>query len=848
MACFTDFKEAVALFMDSADAAALLDDVKARAEARIRKRFEPRAAAYNKSVDEILEERARNVKKARLQSLMNVVKFQDAVEQVRGFKNKAKGTNAFFSGVEGNIARGRDSLDAGVHSAELRINSYFLTRLDRDGVTDYFNTTKNGLNIAKEMDTPGSSGDVMAQKTAAVIKDVNEYGVKLLNEQGADISIVDDHIAKLVHNVRNMKSATGNGLQDIYLKSSLMIKHRGNYVSMIEEYKETAFNRWKNTIVPLTDEERTLENVAVEDTDKFWKSFYTAVTTGVHKLPYDTGGNTFLVRAGGNLANKLSAKRVWFAKRGGESWFKYNKDYGYSNVHDAVVTQYEQMGKSLGIMKKLGTSPENFTARLIEKMRKESQGQAGAKKLLARAQNTAKYILGDRDIVSDGLAGHILNAFRILQYISKTGNITLSSFPDFAIMQSALRQHGIPASKVYQEAISQLIKGLPKGEVKQVLLNLRLYADGSLGGFMQRFGAQDTFYGNWAKAMRLQERLTGINRFDNTGRATMGILLSSNLAQQLKKNFFELEEPERRTLEISGIDEKIWKTLQANQDKLVIADRQKFLTPQISDDLSEESIAEHMFENKTKKVSPVKLTKTRELINDRLSLYFTDQSAYGKIMPTSSDIAFMNMGINTKTFPGRVWQLMTMFKSFQVSATRRTLGRFVYGNGAESVYEAFIGGQADFKGMGNYMIHAMPWGYLSYASKLVAAGFAPPDPRDLKTIIESMNQGGVTFIYGSQLADVFNSQHDFLMSQLGPGVKSIKDFMGLAIRLAEGKKSAKQIDWFVESNLPLIHTFYAKGVLNHTILKSIHKAVDPMYEYNAIQRANKRGLHYLWGP
>lgn len=848
MACFLDFKDAVALFMDSADAKALLDDVKTRAEGRLRKRYKSRAAAYNKSVDEILEERARNVKKARLQSLMNVVKFQDAVEQVRGFKNKARGTNAFFSGVESNIKRSRESLDAGVHAAEFRINSYFLTRLDRDGVTDYFNTTKNGLNIAKEIDTPGSTGDVLAQKTAAIINDINKYGVKLLNEQGADIAVVDDHIAKLVHNVRSMKSATGNGIQDAYLKGSLMIKHRGNYATMIEEYKERAFDRWKNTIVPLTDEERTLENVAVEDTDKFWKSFYTAVTTGVHKVPYDTGGSPFLVRAGSNLANKLSAKRIWFAKRGGESWFKYNKDYGYSNVHDAVVTQYEQMGKSLGIMKKLGTSPANFTARLIQKMRDESQGQTDAKKFLARAQNTAKYILGDRDIVSDGLAGHILNVFRIIQYISKTGNITLSSLPDFAIMQSALRQHGIPASKVYQEAIGNLIKGLPKGELKQVLLNLRLYADGSFGGLMQRFGAQDTFYGNWAKAMRLQERLTGLTRFDNTGRATMGILLSNNLAQQLKKTFFELEEPERRTLEISGIDEKIWKTLQANQDKLVIADRQKFLTPEISDELSEESIAEHLFENKTKEVSAVKLARARELINDRLSLYFTDQSAYGKIMPTSSDIAFMNMGINTKSFPGRVWQLMTMFKSFQVASTRRTLGRFVYGKGAESVYEAFIGGQADFKGMGNYMIHALPWGYLSYASKLVAAGFVLPDPRDPKTIIESMNQGGVTFMYGSQLTDIFNSQHDFLISQLGPGVRSIGDFMALTIRLLEGKKSAKQIDWLVESNLPLIHTFYAKAVLNHTILKSIHKAVDPMYEYNAIKRANARGLHYMWGP
>ena len=851
--CATDFKKAVSGLMSEDDADALFEEARSAALARWQKRLMPKSEALNKSFEELIAEREVKQRRARLQSLQNVVKYHGAIKQIKQFKTLSRGLLAFLGGVESNIPNSRVSVVNQMISDERAMKSYYLGDLEKHGLEKLFNSKGIDDELGNELENPGSSKNPQIKKLAEVTKKHQKAVVKSLNEQGADIQTVDNYIAKLKHNAGRMMSATGFGLKDAKLRATLLFKNKGDFKAANAEFKEVAFNRWKNSVEPLTDKD-TFRKIAKEDEGQFYRSFYNSVTTGIHKVPAlegtsaASGANPLISRIGSNIANKLSAERILHFNEGG--WVKYNKQYGYDTIHDAIVKQFDEAGKSLGLMKKSGTSPRTFLARLHRAIQEEGETrqEPGFNKNMKRAKNLIDTIVGDNDRPMEGLAGQMFRSFRLSQYLSKTGSIMLSSIPDLGIMTSALRQHGIPAATVYSEALKNLAKGIPKGELKQLALQLRIYSDGTLGSLMSKFGSTDTLYGNFAKMMKIQDKLSGINRWDNTTRYTMGYLLSKKLASVIDTDFDKLIPSQKRTLEISGMNEKMWRLMQANKDSFNTIQNMKFITPDIVDDFTDESIARIYHGNATGKTTELKLKQARDETKEALGIFFTDQTAYGKILPTASDRSLMHGGAKANTFAGQVWRMITMFHSFHVASTRRTLGRFLYGNGAEDLYDALIRGKADFKGMGQYMLQTLPLGYVSYASKLMAVGLEPPPLNDKKTWAEAAQRGGMFFIYGAYFADAFNSQHDFLSSLSGPGIKTVADTIGLINKIISGKNPANAALWLAQGNIPFINLFYLKAAMDHALLNGIHNKIDPTYTYKKIQRAKKNNQRYLWVP
>ncbi len=852
--CMTDFKKAVAGLMTQGDAEDLLDEAQTRAEARWRKRLEPRSQALNKSFEELIDERDAKLKTARLQSLQNVVKYHAALKQIDAFKIKSKGLLAYLGGVESNIPNSRVSIVSQMIADEKRIKSYFLTDLEKHGLSKLFETKGIDDELGGEIENPGTSKREDIRQLAKIMSKHQSYIVKELNAQSANIKEAEGYIARLKHNSGRMLKATGFGLKDAKLRTQLFLKNKGNWVEANKEFKTMAFDRWKNIIEPLVDKNKTFARTASEDEDRFYKSFYNAVTTGVHKVPklettsIPSGGSPLITRIGSNLANKLSADRVLHFNEGG--WVKYNKEYGYDTIHDAYISQLEKSGQAVGLMKKSGASPRTFLTRLHRQIQEmgETRQEPGFKKNMIRAQNLIDTIIGDNDRPMDGLAGSIFRVFKLVQYASKTGGIVLSSTPDLGNMTSALRQHNIPALKVYPKALEFVAKGAPKGELKQLLLQIGIYSDGALGSLMTKFGSVDTPYGFFSKLMKINDKLNLINRWDNGTIHTMGYMLSNKLASIIDTTFEDILPAEKRTLEISGVDKKTWSLIQENKHALTTFEDKNFLTPDMANEFTDESIAKIYYGNKAGKTTPLKIKQAKENVRDALGIYFTDQTSYGKIMPNASDRALMLGGTKANTFAGQIWRMITMFHSFHFASTRRTLGRFMFGNGAENLHEALIQGKADFKGFGNFMLQSLPLGYLSYASKLMARGLMPPPLNEKKTWEESMVRGGMGFAYGSYFADAFNSQHDFISSVAGPGLKTVFDVVKLLNKIADGKDASKAAAWLVQGNMPFINIFYLKAALDHTILNAIHQKIDPNYIYNLRQKAIKNNQHYLWQP
>lgn len=313
--CLTDFKKAVAGLMDEDDAQALFDEAESSALARWQKRLAPKSEALNKSFEELMDERDTKLRRARLQSLQNVVKYHAAIKQIKEFKTLSRGLLAFLGGVESNIPKSRVSIVNQMISDDRAIKSYFISDLEKNNLEKLFDAKGIDDELGNELENPGSSSNSDIKKLGEIIKKHQKAVVKSLNEQGADIQVVDNYIAKLKHNAGRMMSATGFGLKDAKLRATLLLKNKGDFKTANDEFKEIAFQRWKETVEPLTDKD-TFRKIAQEDQGRFYRSFYNAVTTGIHKVPtldstsVGSGASPLITRIGSNLANKLSSERV----------------------------------------------------------------------------------------------------------------------------------------------------------------------------------------------------------------------------------------------------------------------------------------------------------------------------------------------------------------------------------------------------------------------------------------------------------------------------------------------------------------------------------------------------------
>lgn len=843
--CVSDFKGVVQDWMSGKEADSLIKEVKARTRARQERRLMPRAEALNMSIDELIAEREFMEKVSRRQSTLAMIKAINAEKQIRAFKNRSKGAFAYFGGVESNIPNSRVSVVGQILADNLKAKSYFLTLMEKEGIKAQFDDLKNGTELAKALWDKDAVVSPEIRKLAKVIKRVNENLVKQLNREGAAIKTVDDYVAKLSHNKRLMMSATGFGLKDSALRGKLLIKNKGDWSAMNKEFTEIAYTRWRNFTRPHLNADKTFERVPQADEEDFMRSVYESVISGIHKVPYTEQGHPMITPINSNLGKTLSAKRVLHWKDG-TSWEAYNKSYGHGSVHDAIISHIDHMSKSLGIMKRLGTSPRVFAERLLRKMEKEGRDISNLnanRKRFHQSKNVLNAVLGDDEVVPDGLIGKMISATRTFSYLVKMGHITLASIPDLNNMMSALKMHNIPNMEVMSEALTNLAKGMPKGAAKELSLDLGTYSDGSIGTMMNKLGNVDTVYGVFSKAMKINDKLIGINRWDSINRHSMGYMLSRNLAKLSHLDFDDLPMGEQRTLEISGVNKNIWGLLKANTDQLTEIKGQKFLAPSIIDRISDKSIHANM--SPDVKLSPAKMARLRQTMKDRLSIYFTDQTAYGKIFPNASDMALMNFGINKSTLPGKLWGLVTMFKSFHVASFRRTIGRFLYSKGADNLYDALVGGKADYKGMMDYMIKSLPWGYVSMAAQNASYGLLPPSLSDKNTYIESALRGGLVPLWGSLLMNSYQSSGG-LVSFLGPGASMAKDVGTILSQVASGKSPKVQATWFAEKNTPYLHTFYYDLILKRMFLDGINEHADPTYKYKQQQRARKNNKQYYW--
>lgn len=841
--CFTDFKAALNDIYPGEDNKEMrqdfIDRIEENAKARQEKLAESKAVAYSKTIEEVLAEIEQKQIQDKIFANLNAIKRSKAREQIDQFKkNYGRGLFSFFGGAQSNLFKARLSVDSQISVMSAKVETALLSNLIDQNVLDVFNDKKYDELIGKEL-YGEDSGDREAKKVAEAIKKTRKYIINEYGKEGVDIHEAEGRIARLSHNTERMKSATGTIKGDMLLRAKLY-KELKSSDDVEKEYHERAFQRWYKTISPLTGD-RTFERIAAEDEEKFFRSFYDAVTGKRRGSPVKNEGNPFLL--GGSISNGILAERKWFAK-GANEWMEYNKEYGYGSVHDSLINELIGSGRKIGILKTLGHNPKDFSERLIKEYALKGRNEKNIESYVGKTRRFMNQILNPSDI-SKGILSKTVDAFRKIQYMHM-GGLLLSSIGDMNSMANVAKQFGKGYFETVGKTVKSFMEGLPEDQRKAVALKLNVFRRGQGGATLQRFGFSDGF-GIINKMMKMESKINGMDRYDTTGLYQMGMQIGSGLYDALEKSYESLDKNLKNIFNMYGIGENEFKLLSDNRHKNVAAYGVRYLTEDVVDKITDADMKKYL-KKSYKRVTSKVIDYGREDLKNRIGNLINDQINDGKIFPTDSDKSFLRGGDNEPDWVSALRKSLTQFMTWRVSQTRRTLGRYLYRyNGANNLYEALFKKETrgDIGGAIGYFVSSLPYSYMTMAALALANGQEPPDlnnPHTWKRII--LNSDGLGILL-PLLVDGFNASNSGRIP--APAIKTLFDAVN-AIKKASTKGSLLPFAELLERNAPFNNFPGYKAAVNRAIFDNFNEMVSPGYKQRLIDRANKYGDSYIWSP
>lgn len=606
-----------------------------------------------------------------------------------------------------------------------------------------------------------------------------------------------------------------------------------------EKIGAAGFERWAEEILPRLDQATFREG---GEPMTFLKGVYDGLVSGDHlKSPAGQQSNGF--RGPANLAKKLSQERVLHFKDG-VAWHEYNQMFGTGNLREAVLRGLDLSGQNTALMRRLGTNPEANLNMAMDAIKEDVR--AGGDPAALANFNTArrgaianrfKEISGQTRIPGNATQARVAANVRAWQSLSKLGGALLSSFTDLPVAASEMRYQGQSFLGSLAEMGAGLLKGRGSAEQRQILSAYGVYADSMRGEIMRRFSADDSVGGKMSRGMSQFFRLNGLSWWTDANKASAGLMMAHNLAQNKGRAWSSLNADFKRALSLYDLDAGKWDLLR--EMEMRHADGRDYMTPDGIASISDERIGQYLAE-RNRPVSAGAIRETRQDLERSLRAYVNDRVTYAVLEPDARTRSIMNQGTQPGTIPGDLLRFVTQFKSFPAAYMQKTLGRELYGRGytptafgngfrgGRDLIQALRNGNGERLALAQLILWTTAFGYLSMASKDVAKGREPRPADDPKTWLAAMVQGGGLGIFGDYLFGEANRfGNTALESAAGPTLGTVADLANLWSRAKEGDDTAASALRLAQNNTPFLNLFYTRIALDHLFLYSVQEAMSP---------------------
>lgn len=672
------------------------------------------------------------------------------------------------------------------------------TELDRAGLTDAWRTGSLDLEVARALWQ-------MNQPTP--------------NLAGLPAEAVG--IAKAVHRVQEAARADAN-------KAGAWIgKLEGWVVSQSHDawkLMRSGFDTWRQSIEPRLDWARIeAERGPIADRAKWLGEVYANLASGVH-LTARGASKTDGFKGPRNLAKGMSEERVLHF-RDADAWHEYNQQFGRGSLREAVFHGLQSSARNTGLMRVFGTNPEamfnRVTGELREAIRKTGTAEDSRKfdaAVNGWLRNRLAEITGEVNRPVNATVARYSANVRGWQSMAKLGGAVISSVTDLATYASELSYQGRGFLSGIGEAVGGVAKGRPKGERQEILSSLGVFFDSMVGDITRQGSLDETMGGHTSRALQTFFKWNLLEWWTDSLRSSAGLSMSHYLALNAKRTFADLSPDLQRTLGLFDIDAATWDRMRAAGVKQA-QDGVEFMVP----DGMQAADA------------------------DKLRRYIVDRAETAVLQPDADSRSMLRQGTRAGTTWGEIARFVAQFKGFPTAFTRQVLGRELYGRGA-TVRESLRNGGA--AGITQLMVATTILGYAAMVAKEAIKGRSPRDPKDGKTILAAMIQGGGAGIYGDFLFGEWSRfGRSALETAAGPAFSTAQDVVTLWSGLWRGQKDAGDALRLAVNNTPFANLFYTRVVADYLFLYDVQEALAPGTLRRMEQRVKRENDQtFLWSP
>jgi hypothetical protein len=741
----------------------------------------------------------------KINSAKNALKTLEGINRVRQAKDPVEGLRSILTGTQRAEAGMRRS--ASMEQRQLT-NSYLggliadLSRIDTG--LQLFVSGELDDDIARalwQVDQPNPRVDGVEPRAVEIAKVIRKYQESSridANMAGAKIGKLDDYIARQSHNPGKIAA------------------DRAGWEAIARE--EMDFSRM---------------GIEPDEIGKTLDALYRDLRDGIHLKAGRPGKKT---PAG--AGRRLSKERVIHFKNA-DGWMRYNREFGMGTIRESVFGQLEASARATGLMRHLGPDHEMNYQRIVDGILRDLKEKGGdTKGFENKATRYKKLYLAELDgstsIPGEDIIGSVGSGIRAWQSMSSLGGAVLSSVSDLATVSLGARYNDASIFDTLGSGINSLFNGAKSAERLELMADLGMAFDSITGKVTasSRFSIDEGVGGAMGYLQNKFFTLNLQNWWTDSLRSGAAEFLSANLARKAGKNFDELGEL-KTTLGLYGIDSGKWDIIRSGA--LRDYEGRDFLTPAALDEVPDEEFAKYLGTS-----SPARIKALRSDMKSELRSYFTDQNSYMVLTPDAAASGALKLGTQRGTFVGEAVRFVMQFKSFPFAFTQRIAGRELQ--------------QSGLWGMTRLILATSLFGYAAMTLKDLAKFKEPRDPKDPKTIIAAMQQGGGAGLYSDLLfSQVIDRRFgDAGLQLFGPTASDVlgsQGVSGIAARVAQGQDAGAASLRFVQSNIPGFNLFWLKPILDYGVFYHAQEAVNPGSLRRMEAEAEKRtGQEFLISP
>lgn len=680
-------------------------------------------------------------------------------------------------------------------------------------------TDQQAMNIAKEMDASGSTGDKAAAK---LVKSWDKWALLAKarkNELGANIGHLEDWRLPQAWDPSETKKFGLDNTEraQLLLPTTKDAEKKALYKKAREAWIQEAFPRMNR------DKYKNDDGTQFNDEelhDVLSKTFDIITTKGLSSpLKYNEAGEIVGMSGSKSLAQKLAEHRTLHFKTAVD-WLEFNKATGTRDVLGIMQKAIIQNSRDTALLEVFGPNPVKGFETALTQAKHYDRSDKGAWK----AQLYFDEIAGTANIpVSDRgeLFANASLGLRQWMVAAKMGSVLLSQVNDVATYTAIARSDGLGIGKALKLAVQELI---PLGaEGRKQAAQLGIASQAMINDVATRYGEAVQGTKLSSRFANGTVRLAGMEWWTESMKRSFELLTAFHTADAATSG---ITDPHfKRMLERYGITDADWEIIK----KAPQADYsgQKMITP-----MSIKSLGE----------SP----EIREAAI-KYAAMLSEEADIAVVSPGARERALIRNSTKPGTLSGEVMRTTALFKTFTLSLSTKVLPR-VFGAEGTAGFRAGLAAQ--------FALSMIIAGGVSYQLKSLAFGRNPRDITTPSFWMAAAAQSGGLGIFGDFLfADYNRFGGDITSTIAGPVGGFMSDATKLTIGNARQALMGKDTHFgaeafqFVKNYTPLVNLWYTRAALDHLLLFHVQEAMNPGYLRRMRRRTeNENNQTYYWDP